>query len=241
MLYLILLGLTFIVQLFTVSWYIMSEGIKGRQKALPYKILCSLLFMADVVLAAAIKDCFTSQYFIFICAEMVLCLLGDILLNIEKGFALPAGMAFFAVAKCCGCAAFSQKLFTDFGVAYFDKADIIAEAAFAVLLAVYVFSGKLKEIGKMKIPVIIYGAVIFAGVIKAVHLGILAQQAGGNMQSFSFLLILGALGFAASDAIILLMFFGGKNTRKNSLRNAYLYYFGQMFIACSVLFSGGAG
>ncbi len=241
MLYLILIGLTFIVQLFSASWYIMSEGVKGKQKALPYKMLCSLLFVADAVLAASIKSSFNSRYFMFICAEMVLCLLGDLLLNTEKNFALPAGMAFFAAAKCCGCVAFSQKLLTDFGVAYFDRYDIIAEAVLVVLLAVFVFSGKLKEIGKMKIPVIIYGALIFAGAVKAVHLGVLAQTSGiGDMQSLSFSVIMGELGFVFSDAVILMMFFGGKNTRRNSLINAYLYYFGQMFIACSILFSGGA-
>ena len=91
----------------------------------------------------------------------------------------------------------------------------------------------------MRIPVTVYSAVILFMTVKAVHLGVLLQSTGiADYQSMSFLTVCGALSFTVSDVIILFMFFGGKNSRRSSLINAYLYFFGQMLLACTTLYGG---
>ncbi len=241
MVYLILLGLTFFVQLLTASWYIMTEGMKGKTKALPMKAFCSFLFIADALLCAAIKDSFSTEYFFLIFGGGIACFIGDILLNLNHKAAFTTGLFFFLSAHALYTCAFSRSLTASFGVDFFNITDIVIWAALALCFVISTFIKKFKlDFKEFKIPVIAYSLVILLMAVKAFHLGISAQLSGiGNYQSLSFTLIIGSAFFLASDFILMLMYFGGKNSHRNAIINAYLYYFGQMILTCSILFIGG--
>lgn len=238
----IFIGIAFIVELFSVSWCVMSESMYGRRKAIKQKLLCSLMFLAVLLLSAALKNAFCDLYVILLIADLVLCLVGDVLINTDKKFSFISAMLLFASGKACEAVAFSTLLKDYFGVAVINTKDIVALAAIvAVLLAAVLINRHIKPSG-MKVAVFLYGAVVAFTLVKALHLGVLSQQSGvGDLQSFSCTVILGALGFTVSDFVLLMMFDEKKNTQKYSLMNGYFYFFGQMLIASSVLFfKGGA-
>jgi len=163
------------------------------------------------------------RYFGLVLAGLILCLAGDVFLIFTRSLGLfRAGLASFMLGHVLYAAAFLGK-----------ASPTVLTAAVAVIcsaasLAVFVW---LKPyLGKMRIPVTVYMAVITVMVISA------ASLADNKLLPITsrFLVLAGAVLFYASDIFVARHRFVKKEAA-NRLVGLPLYYAGQFMIACSTL------
>ena len=81
MILLILLGLTFFIQLLAAPWFVMVETAGSNGKLLKYRLLCMGIFIADTLLCGAIAKAHTHVYFILIGVGMVASFIAGILIT----------------------------------------------------------------------------------------------------------------------------------------------------------------
>ena len=110
--------------------------------------------------------------------------------------------------------------------------------AFAVLLAVLGVSSLLLKLdmGKLKVLIFVYSAVIMAMLVKAVSLAKVLYEIGAENSAAAVLIAGGAILFVISDAVLSLMLFGGKDNRGMTVLNLSTYFSAQILLASSIYF-----
>lgn len=237
--FLIGLTLTFFVQLLAVSWYAIREGLAGRRGAMPYKFLCGLLFVADLVLAAAIRKPYTADWFWILSADLLLCFAATLVRNTDRKRSLSAAGALYGAAFIAEALLFTRAAGGRFGTPVFTVSEVVVWATLTVAFAALTFDTRLLHPGKRRAALIVLAAAVFLAVVKAVRFGILCQRAGGALQSLSFTVVLSALGLLIAAGVEIYARFGGGETARSRLVKSYCYFFGRMLLACGVLFAGG--
>jgi uncharacterized membrane protein YhhN len=221
-----ILFIPFAVLLITLPLFIKMEYQGSRGQVLPLKLICSLCFVAAGVLGL---DLGTSHpnvvYTRMMITGLLLSLLGDISLvwkDERRTFLL--GLVFFLVAQVFYGGAFSL-------VNGFSGWDILLFAVF--FMGPILISRWLDvEVGKMKIPVLAYLAVIAFMLCKALS-GIYLHGFSGPA---GWLVPVGAALFFISDAFLALVKFRREKVKSFRGINLTTYYIGQFLLALSVYF-----
>ncbi len=224
MVYLILLGVTFLIQLLAASWYVLACN-KELKDTFKYKMLCSGIYVADIFLVGAMSESFKSLYYYIVLAGILLTFIADVteskLKNSETIFTVSRSssnlLLFFGVIY------LSRNLFgTEFHKEPFVIAAVLIVSAIALIIIV-----TDKILRRMNLLPVVTS---LAFCLISLMTGITAQKTGiGTMQSLSFLLIMGSGAVFISDFLR----FGKKREEKMLLRTN-LYYFGLMIFSCSV-------
>ncbi len=94
MFYLILLGLTFFMQLLAASWFDLAKKTGDRKKAFKHKMICSGIYMADILLCAAINNSFNDTYTLLLTVSFFMFLISDVIEE-RKGKTLYSLLKFF--------------------------------------------------------------------------------------------------------------------------------------------------
>ncbi len=222
MVMLVLLGLTFFIQLLAASWY--DLAVKTQKKEVfKYKMLCSGTYIADILLCAAISSPFTKAYFWLISAGYICFFVSDIAETKSEKQNLPNLLK--AIAVIFITSSISVRVFTQFPqiLTFFSIKLILIVCAVTALLIFVIskdgFSRKLLLSGTWSM------------VMLALLFGIMLQSSGSaQMQASSCAVVLGSLSLAASLVLNVSIL---KDIK--SLWRVNLYYFGLMFLACSVI------
>lgn len=236
MIYLILLGLTFIIQLFASVWFVMVETQQGRKPAFKFKLLCALIFIADSLLCVAMTSGYTSPYFILLFIGAILFFTGDILASASedsKSFLL-------FILRSCGnllyLAAYIYGLIAYFNIDKLRLPSILTALIPALMLIPFM----CKKKGKYK-PYLVFSVVSSLLMLwGAIYMGILCQSTGiATMQSVSFVVSVGAVAVALSQLLHTRQQISPPPALKPQLPKYCMYFFGQMGIACSIIICGG--
>lgn len=225
MIFLILLGLTFFMQLLCASWYDLAKKTKDTKKAFKHKMLCSAIYTAAVLLCNGISKQPFGSYSVtfFIC--FVLLFLSDVFEEKlkSKGFVVSLYLKSFAFSGITGALLhkhvylFSEN-FSENAVAY------VTITAIAVLI--FILATIIKKEPK-RIPLAAASALL---VTQGILFGIPLQQSPNAIhQAASCAIVMGTLAVTVSNILSIT-----DKTEKKSLLKVNLYYFGLMFLACSV-------
>lgn len=236
MIFLVLLGLTFFIQMLASVWFVMVETGKGRRSALRYKLLCSLIYIADLLLCAAIADAHAHPYFVLVACGMLLSLAGDVISSIKENRCDTPLFITHSLSNAVYLSAFIWALHSIFNVAPKSMALILIAIPASLLLIPFM----CRRNGKLS-PVLILSVLSSVLMLSAaLYLGMLCQSTEfPAMQSVSCALILGALAVSFSRLLHTRQQISPPPALKPQLPKYCAYFFGQMAIACSIIICGG--
>ncbi len=225
MILLIFLGITFFIQLFAASWYDLAKKTGDNKKAFKHKMICSAIYIADILLCSAINKSFFNIYSSIFMVAFLLLFTGDIL---EAKLKAKANLI-SAITKTLSYAGLScaiiYKNISLFKEIFFKRLTINISVCAITIIVFAIFILKAKE--KLYLPSGIITAIF---TVQSIFLGIPLQQSNVAVhQTASCAVIMGALAIAFST---ILMIFDKKS--KKSLATINSYYFGLMILACSV-------
>lgn len=221
MVYLILLGALFFMQLLAASWYDLAKKATDTKKAFKHKMICSGISLACALLCVAIKGSYLDAYSVLFIGSAFLLFLHD---ASEEKPSKP--ISIISSMLCCGAYTFLA------GALILKKSTLFTSTLFStkvlyIALGIAFFVCIITQLKSHKVPYLISSAYMLA---IAFMIGIPLQNSGvAKMQTASCAIIMGALAIAVSSA---LSAFDKKD--KKSLLRINLYYFGFMFISCSV-------
>ena len=219
MIFLILLGILFFVQLFAASWYDLAKKATDSKKAFKHKMICSAVFVASGLLCTAISNSFATYSLLFLVA-LALLFLHDIIEEKQSGASERFAYTFGFIAYLIISFALSLKDSELFGNRLSNKIHFIILLTIAIICA-------LVLIKKPAASLFISSAYML---VNAILFGINLQNSGdARMQAASCAVIMGSLALAVSNALCAL-----DKSGKKSLLRINLYYFGLMFTSCSI-------
>lgn len=220
------LALPILVLLAVLPFFLRAEYKSGRSVKLPLKFVCSLCFMALGIIGAVLGVTGPlAAYDGLMLAGLALSLVGDMLLGwslARRPFML--GLVSFLVAHILYSTAFT--LANGF-------------SAWDLLLLVALLAGSLAayrvlalDLGKLKIPVAAYLLVISFMLTKALS----SLYLGGITGTARWLVVVGAILFFISDALLALVKFQKNPVPAFRAINLTTYYLGQILLALSLYF-----
>lgn len=226
MIYLVLLGVTFFIQLLASSWYTLVDSKKELGNSFKYKMLCCIIYVADILLCGAMANAYGNIYFVLLSTSIVITFIGDIFEEKLSKTSDALYPLFRTASNIISCVAIFFLWVEKFGIRNLFS-PVTALIFISALIIYIVLVARDKQLRSVKalllIPVFTYAAL-------ALILGIACQKTGiPQMQTLSFLIITGSLFISVSDAI----HFGKMKEAKRLLRNN-LYFFGLMIFTCSV-------
>ncbi len=193
------------------------------------KMLCAFMYLATGVLSAVALYRVT-LYSLLILTALIFGVLGDFFLSYKEDRYFPVGILFFALGHIVYSVTFLL-------VGEMRAIDYIVPVLILTMIMFIpiVFIIKVKiDLGKLEIPILIYGLILLFFFVCGVTKGIIAIRAG-NL-SFGLCMILGASLFIASD--IMLGLKSGGMELPEILRHAvtYTYFPAQTLFALSIYF-----
>ncbi len=225
MISLIFLGITFFIQLFAASWYDLAQKTSDEQKVFKHKMICSGIYIADVLLCSGISKDFTSVYSLIFIAAYLLLFASDVSEVKIKSKGLLVSSVIKTVSYAGLTAAFIYQNFTLFKQLFLQRLLINIIVSVIIIAVITIITIKLKK--KAYIPLAISSVLMM---IQAIILGIPLQVSPVAInQTASCAIIMGTIAIAFSS---MLFIFDSQN--KKSLMKTNLYYFGLMFTACSI-------
>ncbi len=218
---LIFLGIMFFSQLLTASWYDIVKKTGDNKRAFKHKIICTLMYAATFLLCVAISSHPTDRYVLFFGISFFLLFIHDII----DGFNKKA----YQLISCYLCA--GAYILISFAL-FFKNTELFNFSPFtsAIRIIIPAIVGALCIICSFKSTVL---PTVISSVYMIANAGLLAfnlQSTGtGLFQTASCAITLGAVALFISSII---SFFDKED--KKSLLRINTYYFGLMFISCSV-------
>ncbi|MBR3869539.1 MAG: lysoplasmalogenase [Clostridia bacterium] len=193
------------------------------------KMLCAFMYLVTgVISVAAIYS--VTQYSFFILGALVSGVLGDFFLSYKEDKYFPVGVLFFALGHIVYSVTFLL-------VGEIKAIDYIVPVLILTVImfipVIYIIKVKI-NLGKMEIPLLIYGLLLLFSFACGVAKGVLAIKNG--IISLGLCIISGAVLFVISD-IMLGLKSGGMKLPK-FLRHAvtYTYFPAQTLFALSICF-----
>lgn len=236
MIFLIFLGLTFFIQMLASVWFVMVETGKGKRIALRFKLLCALIYIADILLCAAMTNAHTHPYFILILSGALVALAGDIISSLKESADDIPLFLIQSLSNILQLSAYIWALHSIFNVAI--KQMLIILIALPVGFILIPFMCKKGKSLKPHLLLSVLSSVLMLG--GAMYLGILCQNTGlPSMQSVSCALILGAMAVSFARLLHTRQQISPPPALKPQLPKYCAYFFGQMAIACSIIICGG--
>ncbi len=236
MILLVLLGLTFFIQLLASPWFVMVETSSGGRQVLKYRLLCMGIFIADTLLCGAIANAHTDPYFILIGVGMLLSFLAGVLTSVIKKNGEQIFFALQSVVNLLYTSAFILQLHTLYSIGTKEIISTVVPIVISLILIPLMCKkeGKLQPLSVLSV---VSSTLMCA---KAIHLGVLCQQTTlPIMQAVSCALIMGTTAFTFSVLLATRQRISPPPQGKPQLPKHCMYFFGQMLIACSILICGG--
>lgn len=194
-----------------------------------WKPLSTILVILVAALSFTLRGPRDGIYTAFIIAGLLFSLVGDVLLIFPSSRAFMAGLAAFLCAHLVYIAAFIH-LQTSRELGSNPAAEALAAMVLAAIVAV-LYRYLRPKLGKMRLPVMAYMAVISVMVHRALALAFVYQGA----PMMPILIAAGALLFYLSDAILAIDRFKLDGQMPHGrLWNLSSYYAGQLLLALSV-------
>lgn len=189
------------------------------------KTLCSLCFVSLAVMGCVIKGHIQSPYDGLLLIALVFCLLGDIVLVWQnRGHFFLIGLGLFFTAHLLFCSAFISTIgFSPLNVVLFF---------FLLLIPIAIYFWLKWDLGKLKIPALLYLLVVsfmLTSALSFLYLGTLPDE-------IRRLLAAGGLLFFASDGFLAMYKFHHPRRKIWRAVNLVTYYSGQILLASSLLF-----
>ncbi len=220
------LAVPIVILLVVLPFFLRAEYRGTRSTRLPLKAVCSLCFVALGAISAAtgLKGP-VAAYDGLMLAGLGLSLVGDLLLgwSLERRTFL-FGLVAFLVGHVLYSAAFTLAN----GFAAWDL--LIMAAIVGGCIAAYKVLDL--DLGKMKIPVLVYLLIISFMLTKALS----SLYLGGITGAALWLVVIGAILFFISDALLALVKFQRKPAKAFRAINLTCYYMGQVLLALSLFF-----
>ncbi len=238
--YVIGFAFLFVLQLVFNFVFLKVEIPKPSVKSLVLKLICSLLFIINVLFAMHSSENF-SKYAIFIFAGLCFSLLGDGVLHSirQSENQFIAGILCFLVGHVFYIAAFLRAQEEFFPDAPFLNIFETVVLITGICLSQFVLNARKAQYGKAFLPCTVYTNVITIMLVKALSLSLRLMSAFSveRTGTMGFILVLGASLFTLSDFTLALLRFTDRYSKSYFARkvNILAYYFAQMFLGLTVL------
>ncbi len=226
MFFLVFLGITFFIQLLAAPWYDLASKTRCKKEVFKYKMLCSLIYIADLLLCAAVNKPFKELYFATFFLSYILFLMSDILKEKLSKKSIEASTVIKAIAFLWLSASFILRFFKNFPKI---AQNYILYIVFTVLFLIFV--PLIFALPKIDFHTKLELVCILPLICSAISLGAALQNTEiAKMQATSCALILGSISLTVSTLTGII-----PKYKNNTLLPTCLYYFGLMFTACSVI------
>jgi len=218
--------------------YLFSPLFAAKKRSLAAKCFCSAGFVAIAGCAAFLDGAAGRPFSVLMVTGLCFSFFGDLFLGIAtKGLYFALGLLSFLVTHLFYIAAVagaSSRLIGN--IRFWNLWEFLPVAA-AMLILAAVMKWKLTfESNTDAALVAAYSLVIFTMLSKVLFFcGRLFAASAVNRVTVAALLGGGALLFVFSDLILMLMLFGGKDTKRMSKLNLLAYFTAQVMLACSIL------
>lgn len=234
----LLFALTIALAFVFVPLFLKAMWPKKTTRSLILKMVCATLFVAAGVLAAVAAEN-RSSYAKWMIFGLAMGWFGDFFLHVkEKQAYFLTGLMSFLGGHLLYIGAFWLAIKSNFSEAVFF--DPFEAAVFVLIFAGAVVYAARKKIhfGPALIPVASYTAILVLMLVKAGSLGIRmvlgARPAAGLI---CVMLVLGAVQFLVSDALLAIINFGGqKKSYRMKVVNIVTYFAAQNLLASTILF-----
>lgn len=234
----VLFVLSITLEVVFVPLYLKAIWPERSRKSLILKMICSSLFVMTGIFAALIAGN-RSSFAVLILIGLVMGWIGDFFMHDKEkpGYFLIGLVSFlgghllYIIAYCIVL----KQVFPE--TRLFDPVEtIVFVLAFCVAIAAVLL--RKMDLGRAALPVGIYTAVLLLMLIKASSLGIrLVMQSGGQALFICAILMLGALQFLISDALLAITLFAGEDENyPMKIANIVTYFAAQNLLASTILF-----
>ena len=214
-------------------FFVNAQRNGPTKKSLTFKMAGATGYLLTGLLAMCIGKNF-SRFAWLIFLGLALCWIGDLFLHLWQNKIFPAiGFLGFLSAHFVFIAAFLNKIETlQPGRGFFSWAEILFVLCFCLgfLLFSWAIGTSLK--GWLKLPILVYAAVITTMLCKAVLMGLLYRATGGSAFAMA-VAACGAALFVASDFSIAVLMFNEKYKKNYPLKmfNMVTYFLAVLLIS----------
>lgn len=233
----VLFILTIVVKIVFLPCYLFAPFCRGGKRPIISKCICAALFILIGVFAMIVSENY-KPYALMMLPGLFFSFWGDYFLGISmKGKIFVAGILSFTAAHIFYIMAYLKVLNEKVPERPFvNQSEIVMFITLLVVLGVSSVVFKL-NMGKLKILIFLYSAVIMAMLVKAISLSSVLFESGEQNQTSAAILIGGgAVLFVVSDAVLSLILFGGKDKRIMTVLNLSTYFSAQILLAASIYF-----
>lgn len=239
--YLIGFIVLFVLQAISTPTFLKAEIPNPCKKSLLWKMISSTIFIITGVVAMMCSGNHT-MFATLMIVGLAFSWLGDFLLHVKAGDQLffVFGLFAFLIAHVFYVTAYSTAFSKFFpGESFLGVPETIALIVFTTV-AFFTQTLLKSEFGEALFPVLLYMDALGLMVIKAFSLGIriIASSVIEHSVLVGILLMVGAAFFAISDYTLAILCFKKGVNKHDWLRylNIYTYFFGQMFLALTILY-----
>jgi hypothetical protein len=218
---LIFLGIMFFAQLLAASWYDLVRKTGDKKRAFKHKMICSLIYLATFLLCAAIGNALLSLFVILFFIAIILLFICDALepKSTRTCSSLCASLSSFAYI-CLAMAMYKKN------AELFSFNPMSTTLQWVVPLVIVAVCALLS----IKLPKVSPALAVIYMVINAGLFAFKLQNGEpGLYQAASCAITLGAIALLISSTLPVF-----DKTDNKALLRTNTYYFGLMFISCSV-------
>lgn len=228
----LIMAAIFVLEMSLIYPFVKSMIPQKTNRSLFLKMVCSTSFLAIGILARVFTHT-QSVYSLVIIIALCLAWVGDLLLGLNgsKVFFVVGGF-FFLMTHFCYITAFSTKTLPSAHI--LSVFDVVFSVCLLILFELYNRKKKI-SLGKLHIPVLIYGLILTIMLAKSLVLSKTLFETGAYTAAISVLL--GATLFFVSDFTLTYTILEEK--RKTDVKykfiNSLSYFLGQSLIAFSII------
>ncbi|MCM1544607.1 MAG: lysoplasmalogenase [Ruminococcus sp.] len=226
-------ALVALIEAVLVPIYIHCLGNKKPYKL--KKMICSTLFIMCAVFGVIHQGGFTF-FSVAMLIGLVLSWVGDLFLAVSlKGMMFVLGLASFLLAHVAYVVSYTNAISAVSASAGVKLYEILIVVV--MLLACLLIKKKAEiKLDEMAAPVLLYALTISSMLARAIRLGIECAVSGSV--HVCVLMIVAAVSFVISDAVLVFIIFKNMHSGKTEGTNLVSYYLAQVLLAGSIFFLG---
>ena len=236
----ILFGVVFIAVNVVNPFYVKAQRNGPNKRSLALKMAAATGYLLTGMLAAFIADNF-SKFALLIGVALVLCWFGDLFLHLwgSKIYFGIGFLSFFSSHFVFIAAYWTAIRQADPAARFFSVPEIAAVVLFDLFFLLFSKKIGTQLNGWLKLPILLYGAVITTMLCKATAMGVALVKAGAPFAlPAAIVAVLGALNFVASDFTIAILIFNPKYKKSYPLKmfNMVTYFLAVLLLSSLILF-----
>ncbi|MCM1363552.1 MAG: lysoplasmalogenase [Faecalibacterium sp.] len=223
-----------LIEVILVPIYIVCLGNKKPYKL--KKMICSTLFILCAIFAVIYQGGFTF-FSVAMLIGLVLSWIGDLFLAVSlKGTMFVCGLASFLLAHVAYVVSYTRAISnvseSGAGIKLYE---LLIVSAMLIMCLIVKKKAKIK-LDEMAIPVLLYALTISSMLARAIRLGVECAVVGDI--HVCILMIVAAVSFVISDAVLVFIIFKNMHSGKTEGTNLISYYLAQVLLAGSIFFLG---